>query len=228
MSHRDDLLKARFLTNMGRINGLVRLVNSNDSLKPIRSFQSEGVKADLLRSIVVFLHATFEVVLRSHIPNQRNTLTFYAGNDIDKVLKKSNIDPQPFQSLYPPLTQLAKRRKQIVHEADLPQRTATVAEAWGVVDDWQLPMWLMAVAAFYYQMRISTKVASLAEQRIYRKHKQAMASHVEFANQLLAFPKVLPELQVEALQKIVVTLRGIAATLTSDASESLAHPDAPT
>lgn len=219
MTSRSELLEARFLTNMSRINGLVRLLNSSDSLKPTKLFQSEGVRADLFRAVIVFLHATFEVLMRGHIPNQKSTVTFYSARDIDKALKQSAIDPEPFQPLYPPLIQLAKRRKQVVHEADLSKRTDTVAGAWGVVDEWQLPMWLMAVPAFYYQLRKSTHVASPAERTMYKAIRKAMASHVDFGNQLFAFPKALPELQLEALQRIVVTLEGIAATLTVDANK---------
>jgi hypothetical protein len=41
-----------------------------------------------------------------------------------------------------------------------------------------------------------------------------MRSHVDFGHQLLAFPKVQPELQKEALKRIVVTLDVIASTLS--------------
>jgi len=213
MTTKDELLKARFLLNMGRINGLVRLLNSNEALKPTGIFRSEGARADILRFIVVFLHATFEVVLRSHLPNANKSLSFYSRTDLDKALKRGGIDPKPFKPLYPPLTQMAKRRQRIVHKADLSKDTDAVSEAWGVVDDWQLVMWLMAVAAFYYQLRMSVNAASAVERTMYERHRKAMTSHVDFANQLLAFPKVPPELRREALQRIVVTLEGIAATL---------------
>jgi hypothetical protein len=58
MNTHDDLVKARFQLNMGRISALVKLAFSDiDSLKPCR--------ADILRTVVVFLHATFEDVLRT-------------------------------------------------------------------------------------------------------------------------------------------------------------------
>jgi hypothetical protein len=160
-------METRFLLNMARISGLVRLVNSSEALKPTMIFRSEGTRADILRSIVVFLHATFEVVLRSHLPNPNKTLSFYSRTDLDKALKRSRIDPKPFKPLYPPLTEMAKRRHRIVHEADLSKRTDTVSEAWGAADDWQLAMWLMAVPAFYYQLRISTGLADVVERTAY-------------------------------------------------------------
>ena len=61
-----DLLETRFHLNMNRISGLVQLISSHDALKPTILFgSSSGARADILRSIVVFFHATFEVALRS-------------------------------------------------------------------------------------------------------------------------------------------------------------------
>lgn len=66
MNTHGDLVEARFSLNMARIRGLVKLIFSD--IVPMRTtdpFQSEGTRADILRAIVVFLHATFEDVLRS-------------------------------------------------------------------------------------------------------------------------------------------------------------------
>ena len=139
--------------------------------------------------------------------------------DLDKVLKVSGIDPKPFKPLYPPLTAMAKRRNRIVHEADLSRRTDTASEPWGIADDWQLIMWLMAVVAFYYQLRMSVDSASAVERAMYKRHRKAMLRHVDFGNKLLAFPKVPPELRREALQNAAVTLEGIVATLRLDVSD---------
>jgi hypothetical protein len=66
MNSRDKLMTARFTLNMERIHGLVKLIYSDiASLRPTGAFKSEGPRADILRAIVVFLHATFEDVLRS-------------------------------------------------------------------------------------------------------------------------------------------------------------------
>jgi hypothetical protein len=66
MNTPNDLLDARFRLNMGRIDGLVKLVFSDlDPLRQTEALQSGGVRADILRAIVVFLHATFEDVLRT-------------------------------------------------------------------------------------------------------------------------------------------------------------------
>src|ERR1700751_4235624 len=109
--------ETRFLLNMSRIHGLVRVTQwDRDELKPSSLFQSDRIRADILRSSIVFLHATFEDVVRSRIPlpKQGKKWVFYSGTHIDKALKLAGIDARPFQSLYPTLTQLAKRRNRIV------------------------------------------------------------------------------------------------------------------
>jgi hypothetical protein len=147
MNDKVDLLETRFLLNMGRISGLVQLLISNDALKLKAAFEpSTGPRADILRAVVVFLHATFEVALRSYIRRPTRSLSFYSRSDLDKALRLSGIDPAPFRPFYPPLTQMAKRRKRIVHEADLAHDKP---QEWSIVDDRQLIMWLLAVPAFY-------------------------------------------------------------------------------
>lgn len=64
MTTQDDLSWARFQVNMGRVKGLVELA-STEPLKPPAPLESIGPRADLIRTIVVFLHATFEDALRT-------------------------------------------------------------------------------------------------------------------------------------------------------------------
>ncbi len=214
MTVKADLLETQFRLNMKRISGLVRLLSSYDPLKPTTVFgNSSGARADILRAIVVYLHATFEVALRSHFPKPGRSLSFYSRTDLDKALKYSGIDAAPFQPFYPTLTQMAKRRKQIVHEADLLRGSP---HEWSIADDWQLIMWLLAVPAFYYQLRISLRVANAVERAMYERLRIAMASHVAFGKQLLEFPAVPPELRIQALQESVVTLKSLVSTLHLD------------
>ena len=46
----------------------------------------EGAPAETLRAVIVFLHATFEVALRSYQPNDDKRLTFSGISDLDKAL----------------------------------------------------------------------------------------------------------------------------------------------
>src|ERR1700676_4865149 len=111
MNSRDSLMTTRFLLNMRRISDLVKLTFSGvDALGPTDLFQSEGPRADILRAIVVFLHATFEDVLRSQSRQGNKKLTVYSGADIDKALRKCGLNPAPFKPLYPPLGQMSKRQ----------------------------------------------------------------------------------------------------------------------
>lgn len=214
MTAKADLLETRFTLNMSRITGLVQLLFSNDALKPTILFgSSSGVRADILRSVVVFLHATFEVALQSHIPEHKPSKGRYSGIDFDKALKDSGIEPTPFRSLYPLLTEMAKRRKRIVHEADL---LLGELNEWSIADDWQLMMWLMGVLAFYYQLRISLRAANTVERAMYKKLYTAMASHVVFGNQLVAAAAVPRELRIQALKEIGVTLDSMLSALQLD------------
>ena len=214
MTAKADLLQTRFHLNMNRINGLVQLLFSHDPLKSTAVFgNSSGARADILRAIVVFLHATFEVALRSHIPESHRKLGFSSRTDLDKALRLSGIDATPFRFLYPPLTQMAKRRNRIVHEADLLHGEP---DEWGFADDWQLIMWLMAVNAFYYQLRISLCTANMVERTMFGKLRAAMTSHVAFGKQVIALPEVPRDLGIQALQDMVVTLEGTISTLNLD------------
>jgi hypothetical protein len=138
---------------------------------------------------------------------------FSARTDLDKAFKFSGIDAMPFRFLYPSLVQMAKRRHRIVHEADL---LHDEPQDWSIADDWQLIMWLLAVCAFFYQLRISLRAANPVEQARYEKLRIAMASHVAFGKQLLAFPTAPLELRLQALQEIAFTLETIVSMLHLD------------
>ena len=107
-----------------------------------------------------------------------------------------------------------------MHQADLSAHTAVVSEVWDVADDWQLIMWLMAVPAFYYQLRMSTGTANVVERAKYERLRAAMLIHVDFGYQLAAVP---PELDIEALRKIVATAESIKATLKLDVSDFIVN-----
>jgi hypothetical protein len=193
---------------------MVELLSSHDTLKPTKVFGiSSGARADILRAMVVFLHATFEVALRSLIPKLRGRWNFYSSNDLDRALRFCGIDATPFRCVYPTLTQLAKRRQRIVHNADFLRGQP---HEWSIADDWSLIMWLIAVPAFYYQLRISLRAATEVERAMPGNLRTAMARHVAFGKQMLALPAVPRKLRLEALQEIVVTLKSISSTLQLD------------
>jgi hypothetical protein len=218
MNLRHSLMNARFQPNMERINGLAKLVVSDvDFLRPALFQDSQGVRADILRAIVVFLHATFEDVLRTQAGRDNKNWTFYSGVDIDKVLRKIALNPAPFKPLYPPLTQMAKRRNRIVHEADLVKKMDSAVKAWTIADDWQLIMWNLAVLAFYFRLGISIDHEDQVARQKYRKLREAMDGFVAFGKQLKALSETPPDLweRMNALQKLSDTLNSVSALLTA-------------
>ncbi len=215
MNARDNLMTARFSLNMGRIHGLCKLIWSDvDVVKPRGLFRSEGPRADILRAIVVFLHATFEDVLRSGDRQGNKKFTFSSGSDIDHILLRGKVDPAPFKPLYPSLIQMAKRRNRIVHEADLLEKTDAACGPWTAVDDWQLIMWTLAVPAFHSRLRMSIDHDDQVARETYSKLREAMNGVTGFGRQLAAFPKVPPDMLIKALQEISENLKRISTLLT--------------
>lgn len=88
MSTNNNLLEERFHLNMARINGLVNLLSSD--IDPLRKGRlpfdnSYGARADILRAIVVFLHATFEDCLRTAARERMTAAREDVLNDIPLV-----------------------------------------------------------------------------------------------------------------------------------------------
>jgi hypothetical protein len=206
----DELLKTRFELNMSRIKTVVDAAMAGS--ETTRLFEYAGAQGELRRAIVVFLHATFEVALRGHVSNAVKGFTFSGKSDLDKALKRSGVDPAQFAHLYQPLIQMARRRNRIVHQADL-EDDSTIADAWNVADEWQLMLWLMAVPAFFYKMRIERGIASAKEAEKYNWNLLAMEHHGTFAKQVLAFPSLPEHLRIQGLQEISATLQTTAASL---------------
>jgi hypothetical protein len=212
---KDQLRAARFILNMGRINGLLSLINSGiDRLKPKGFAESDGPRADILRAIVVFLHATFEDVLRSSDPSGRGRRNFYSGTDIDNALKKWGLDPKPFEALYPPLTEMAERRQRIVHEADLPRETDTV-QVWSIADEWRLIMWTLAVPAFHSLLLSVLNPEDVVSRETHKRLTQAMAGFLVFGKELATMGEPTQDLTVlrQKLQRALDVAHGVIATL---------------
>jgi hypothetical protein len=90
-----DRIGKRFRLNMGRVGSLISLFKT---LKGQKIDVTESQKGDLLRSAVVFLHASLEDLLREALRWKRpfdnaeftSKLRFVSGN---KPLKKSSLSP---------------------------------------------------------------------------------------------------------------------------------------
>jgi hypothetical protein len=74
-------------------------------------------------------------------------------------------------------------------------------------------MWLIAVGAFYYRIRMSLNIASASEEEKYTRNLKAMKMHVDLGKQMLAFPKVDPDTRIDALLAMKATLDSTAEML---------------
>jgi hypothetical protein len=221
MTAHDKLMTTRFTLNMERIHSLIKLIHSDiEQLKPTALFRSEGPRADILRAIVVFLHATFEDVLRTGSSRKKGPLNFHSGADITKALKNWQLSPKPFEPLYPPLTQMAKRRHRVVHGADLAKKADTTLSPWAIADEWQLIMWVTAVPTFFWLLRSQLDPTNEAAAAVYLKLRAGMDAVVALGHSLLEFTRSPNDLKVlgERVQAIIESGRIAVATLT-EASE---------
>jgi hypothetical protein len=159
MNGYQELLNKRFQANMSRVT---RLINLGTRLKETRG-QNPGPDeaaaltdrpdevADLYRSTVVFLHASFEDMLRTTADNRLGRAakrTFGSVDVVVKLLRELGLDPAPFRRLFPEMKTLMNRRHRIVHEADLPAPDAVTDIPWTIGDDYQLAIWLFVVLTF--------------------------------------------------------------------------------
>jgi hypothetical protein len=203
----------RFNVNMARIGGLMKLVMSDKGqFKSTAFMHYEGVSADILRLIVVFLHATVEDLIRSQLPGNK-TFSLQSGPNIDKALKQAGLDSSSLKPLYGPLTAMVKRRNRIVHGADFASRSSTVVEPWSVADVWQTLQWNLAVLAFYYQMLIVLTEPRQVFVDKYNKARKAMDENLEFARHLMKFPKEPLELQKMTLKDMSKSLESMMSLL---------------
>jgi hypothetical protein len=206
----------RFVLNMARIAGLMKLVMSDEGEFKATGFMTyEGVSADILRLLVVFLHASVEDLVRSQLTGQKR-FSFQSGTDIDNTLRRAGFDPSPLKILYRPLTAMAKRRNRIVHGADLVSQSSTEVEPWGVADLWQVLHWNLAVLAFYYQMLIVLTGPHEVFLERYDDARTAMDESIKFAHQLMSFPQGALEFKRKTLEYMSESLRSMLQMLKHD------------
>lgn len=207
-------INVRFKTNMKRIGAITTFLHFGaENLTPTGFLRSEGVRADILRAVLVFLHAGIEDFARSHLPRPNKHFTLSSEADIKRALSRLNIDSRPFAHLFPPLTQLAKRRHQIVHRADLQVGQIDAVSAWEVADEWQLIYWNLAVVAFYHRIRAATGPIGKVEQRALANAENGLVKHVEFGRAIIALKDLPTEQRMEGLKKLIEWLEELRNTL---------------
>ena len=80
--------------------------------------------------------------------------------------------------------------------------------------------------SFYYRLLVFTGVANKLESKMHEQLGNAMTAHLDFAKQMMAFPKTQQELMSEALNRMADTLESISSMLTLDL-DSLLRDDTP-
>ncbi len=203
----DDLAQ-QYLAAIGPVNRLIRLLEGNDDLKRKAIFETHEERADILRYVVLRLYGAMETILRNCI-GRNSPIECSSRSALEKMLIRCRLDPVPFRELYPPLVQLSRRRNRVAHVggASIP------ANEWGIADDWQIIMWLIAVGTFYCRMRMSLNIPTTTEEEQYARNVKAMRIHIELGKQMLAFPKVNPEGHIKALLAMKSTLDSTADML---------------
>lgn len=220
-----NAIKTRFQANMARIAAIVSHLNSETGgLNQIKFGENHPVRADILRAVVVFLHATFEDSIRSQFPKPNKKFTFYSNSDIKRALVQLKLDPALFSSLFPPLTQMAKRRNRIVHYADLPEANGERVKPWDFVDEWLMLQWNITVVTFYYRLLKATGPINAVEQRMLENNESALVQNVELAHAFIEFPNLSPEQLRDGLIKLGERVQKMLDTLKLDTKMFLA-PD---
>lgn len=150
MYERAERAHKRFVTNLTRIQSLFDVAfTRSSSFDPAGAVAMESVSGDLMRAIVVFLHASTEDYIRTNLrPNYK--FTFSGEADVEKACVRHSFDSASLASFLPHLTSLAKRRNHIVHHADLSD-SGTVTE-WTIVDTCDVFIWLTAIWGFSWQL----------------------------------------------------------------------------
>jgi len=112
-----------FYENLMRIpsihRALARLYNSlqTEEITEPDNTEISAAASDILRSVVVFTHASLESFLRDIVKPNSNQ-SFNSGSEITRALKKGGIDAKYFQKHIPIIDTMIQRRHKIVHKAD--------------------------------------------------------------------------------------------------------------
>lgn len=215
----DDKAQEVFSLNTKRINKLILLVYSHDFLKPKMSGH-EGPSADILRSTVVFLHASFEIFLRS-LPNANpKKPLFNSWADITRALRGAGINDSHFEPIRGFITAFLKRRHRIVHHADFSLVTNDKPDEWSIIDGVQLCMWLCAVSAFVCQVYVvsvdSSQLTKDSASAAYRGHMASIDKMVDVFKQMLAITKLSSEDKHQGFVRLTEVMQEVASIVQRD------------
>jgi len=201
---------------MARVNRLIAL---GQRLKQTPSDRSDDL-ADLYRSAIVFLHASFEDMLRTTIEIRGAHSAKQTYGKIEVVvaaLRKLNLDPTSFRPLFPELSALMDRRHRIVHEADLATPNAVTDNPWTIGDDYQLIIWVFVVTAFASRLRVALDPSEIVDEW-FAEHRIGIIGELTKARRRLAAAGPIEEKKA-ALQAMADIVGAILAFLKRPRAE---------
>lgn len=210
----DKLFEVRFDLNMKRVGALIDLVAPKSP-----AAHSDPLESDISRAIVVFLHATFEDLLRTAgrrhaaADSYWDYVNFSSHGAVETALVRMGLDTEPFKFLELGLDSMIKRRHRIVHDADLPNATAREAKAWGFSDNLLLMYWLLHVLAFNAQLHVSIDPADELQRWYLARRKTAIERAQELIRGLLALTQAPKESIPSGFQVMATQVAEVLALL---------------
>lgn len=200
-----ELLTKRFSLNMSRVN---RLMNLATRMKSSEDYSQDKI-ADLNRSNIVFLFASFEDTLRTIediylSPLNNDKKTFGSVSTVVILLHHLGLDVNGFRPLFPELATLMRRRHRIVHKADLTQSDTVTDAPWTIGDDYQMVIWFFLVSGFVSKLRATLNPSALAHQWFAEERTELMRKLVVARQNFLSVSPKDFEVMLKSLQDMLI------------------------
>jgi hypothetical protein len=182
-----SLAKQRFYINIGRVNA----VTEHALNLPIDDSGDERERrvtlvADLVRAVTVFLHASFEDLVRTLQGRRGKGWSFSGRADLERALGRLSLDPAEFRDLFPSLQSLARTRISIVHYADLRSPNEAPPSPRGMASLWFASYHVLGVGAFFYRLMNKLGPTTLVEDRARENADRAFVDNIDIARAILA------------------------------------------
>lgn len=220
-----ELLDKRFRLNMSRVN---RLISLAARIKNLEGYDLDEI-ADLHRSTVVFLFASFEDTLRSIeniylSPPNNDKKRFSNVSTVVNLLRQLGLNINSFRPLFPEMATLMCRRHRIVHKADLVRPDAVTDAPWTIGDDYEMIIWLLLVSGFVSKLRAALDPSALVYQWFAEERTELIKKLTTARQMFLSVPpdKENFERKLQSLQNMLDTINE-AQTMVNRPNDETAH-----
>ncbi len=218
-----ELLDKRFRLNMSRVN---RLIDLAVRMKNLKDYNPDEI-ADLHRSTVVFLFASFEDTLRTIediylSPANNDRKTFGNVCTVVNLIRQLGLDIKIFRPLFSEMAALMGRRHRIVHKADLIRPDAVIDAPWTIGDDYQMMIWLLLVSGFVSKLRAALDPSALVDQWFAEERTELIRKLTTARQMFLSIPpnKENFERKLQSLQDILNTITEAQAIINRPNDET--------